>query len=75
MDSEDLLQQREAAANYFAMCLLMPKDFLIKDFAEYCPNGIDLVDDPQVQKLADRYRVSLQLMLIRLHQLELIGIA
>ena len=34
-----------------------------------CPYGLDLVDEPAVKGLADKYRVSEQMMIIRLCQL------
>ena len=59
--------KKEAEANYFAMCLLMPEDFLVKDVKEL--GGIELEDDAKVKTLAKKYKVSTQLMTLRLGQL------
>jgi Zn-dependent peptidase ImmA (M78 family) len=67
-------KQLEADANEFAMCLLMPRDFLVRDFTELCPEGIDIVEDPRILKLAERYKVTPQMMMLRLVQLELIRV-
>jgi Zn-dependent peptidase ImmA (M78 family) len=58
---------REAEANAFAMELLMPTDFLLRDLKQM--GGIDLADDVQVGKLAKKYRVAVSLMAIRIGQL------
>ncbi len=63
----------EWEANMFAMALLMPRDFLIPDFKAKFPYGMDVEHDEGIAKLAKRYNVSVQLMILRLHQLELIG--
>ena len=57
----------EKEANLFAMCLLMPEDFVkveikkIKDF--------DLCSDEHMKKLAQKFRVPQSLMAIRVGQL------
>lgn len=52
-------------ANYFAMHLLMPTQFLLRDIGD----GIDLTDDREVERLAKRYKVPQSLMAIRLNDL------
>jgi Zn-dependent peptidase ImmA (M78 family) len=65
-------RQRERDASLFAMMLLMPRDFLTRDFEQMCPDGIDIEHDERIVQLAKRYQVSTQLMLLRLIQLNLI---
>jgi Zn-dependent peptidase ImmA (M78 family) len=66
---EQSVEDREA--NYFAMCLLMPEQFLRRDIAEM--GGIDLTEDRPIRKLAQRYGVSVAMMALRLRQLQLTG--
>lgn len=56
----------EDEANYFAMCLLMPEEFVRRDLALIGPV---CWDDPKLKKLADQYKVEFPLFLIRLGQL------
>ena len=58
-------------ANAFAMELLMPEAWLRRDVAKM--GGIDIEDDKKVKKLAERYRVSVQAMTLRLGQILAIG--
>jgi Zn-dependent peptidase ImmA (M78 family) len=57
----------EAEANSFAMELLMPTEFLLRDLKQM--GGIDLADDVQITKLAKKYRVAISLMAIRIGQI------
>lgn len=57
----------EHEANVFAMELLMPTKFLLKDLKAM--GGIDVADDAGIAKLAKKYRVSQALMAIRIGQL------
>lgn len=57
----------EAEANAFAMELLMPTEFLLRDLKQM--GGIDLADDAQITRLAKKYRVAVSLMAIRIGQL------
>ena len=66
---EQSVEDREA--DYFAMCLLMPEQFLRRDIAEM--GGIDLTEDRPIRKLAQRYGVSVAMMALRLGQLQLTG--
>lgn len=59
----DSVENREA--NHFAMHLLMPTKFLLKDIE----GGIDLTDDAAVKRLADRYKVPVALMALRLREI------
>lgn len=61
----------EAEANYFAMCLLMPEEFLRADFPKHRGKYSELED--VLESLADQYKVSTVHMTIRLTQLKLIG--
>lgn len=61
----------DSDANYFAMCLLMPED-LLRCEVKKCQCG-DIFDDRWVQRLADRFKVEKNLMLIRLGQLGFIA--
>jgi Zn-dependent peptidase ImmA (M78 family) len=54
-------------ANAFAMALLMPEDWLRRDIEKL--GGIDIEDVQKVGKLAKRYRVSVQVMTLRIGQL------
>lgn len=64
--------QVEREANYFAMCLLMPEHFVRQEIKEIFKNGIDILEDKNIKKLADKFQVSEQLMIMRLTQLEII---
>jgi Zn-dependent peptidase ImmA (M78 family) len=57
----------EVAANQFAAALLMPRDFVFRDFAR-----LGRLDDEEVQKLALRYQVSELALQLRLRNLGLI---
>lgn len=54
----------DAEATAFAMELLMPREWVLRD-----SKGLDLLDEPAVEKLAKRYRVSPTLMAIRIGEL------
>lgn len=53
--------QMEHEANLFAMELLMPFDFVVKDM-----KGLDLTDDQEIERLANRYRVPRGVMAMRI---------
>lgn len=55
------LDRMNAEANAFAMELLMPTKFLLRDAA-----GVDLCDDNAVAKLAKKYGVPAAVMAARL---------
>lgn len=55
-------------ANYFAICLLMPEEFVRREI-EKIPSGLDVSDDRQMTTLAGKFNVSIGLMAIRLSQL------
>ena len=61
----------DSEANAFAMELLMPENWLRRDVAKM--GGIDIEDDKKVKKLAERYKVSVQAMTVRLGQILAIG--
>lgn len=54
----------EKEANEFAMRLLVPTEFLLKDMEA----GIDLTDDRAVERMAHRYRVPVAVMVLRIQQ-------
>lgn len=56
----------EAEANHFAMCLLMPRDWVRRDIQTM--GGIDPMDAKAIKKLADRYGVAPSLMAVRIGQ-------
>lgn len=56
----------EREANEFAMNLLVPTSFLKADLAKM--GGIDIEDDKAVYKLAQKYKVSVQVMTLRIGQ-------
>jgi Zn-dependent peptidase ImmA (M78 family) len=60
-------KEMEEEANLFAMCLLIPEDFIRLDMAKIGPLNLD--EDARIAKLAVRYGVSLQLMVNRLTRL------
>ena len=62
------IEQEEREANYFAMCLLIPEAMLRADLAEMFPGGVDVVNN-DIERLADRYKVSRELMTLRLADL------
>jgi len=63
--TEDQIMQAEA--NAFAMELLMPADWLRADIEKL--GGIDIEDDAALTKLAKKYRVSMQVMAVRIGEL------
>ena len=67
------VSQEDEEANYFAMCLLMPADFVEAEIKK-C-GLIDLTDErsPGLKKLARKFGVSEALMTIRLGQLGYYG--
>lgn len=69
----------EIEANLFTMALLMPEEWLRRDCRMMFDivkgsrgPGFDIEHDPRIEQLADRYRVSTQLMTIRLVDLGLL---
>lgn len=60
MDTET----QDAEANLFALELLMPFDWIVKDAA-----GVDLTDDAAIEKLAKKYGVPAATMAIRIGQI------
>ena len=59
----------EDEANAFAMELLMPTAFLRADLKAL--GSFDLEDPKPIRKLAEKYKVSEQVMLIRIARLKL----
>lgn len=54
-------ERQDAEANAFAMELLMPFDWIVRD-----ANGIDLCDERAVAKLAKKYAVAPTVMAVRI---------
>jgi hypothetical protein len=65
-DSEAEQQEREA--NLFAMCLLMPEDFVWKEIKRMGGN-FDIEDGRSIKQLAEKFKVSVPVMTLRLGQL------
>jgi Zn-dependent peptidase ImmA (M78 family) len=63
--TEDL-RWMDVEANAFAMELLMPTEWLMRDLG---PSGIDIEDEKRMGALAKRYRVSLPVMIARIAML------
>lgn len=63
------LDLREAEANEFAAALLMPQSMLKRDLND---GPIDALDEDAVKVLAQRYRVSVQALTIRLVRLDFV---
>lgn len=61
-----LEEQQEWEASYFAMHLLVPTDMLRRDLDKL--GGFDIENDPRLAGLANKYQVSLQVMLFRIHE-------
>lgn len=59
--------REEIEANAFAARFLMPSDMLKPDLEEM--GAIDAVDESAIRTLAQKYQVSTQALLIRIHQL------
>lgn len=56
-------RQMHAEANMFALEILIPFEFIIKD-----GRGVDIADDEAVKRLADKYKVPAAVMALRLGQ-------
>lgn len=65
----------EIRANRFAAALLMPADWVQRDFQHLTASGTDWEDDETgpIRKMATQYDVSFSAMLIRLVELKLIA--
>lgn len=57
----------EIEANWFAAELLMPSGLIAQDMAHF--GGTDILDEEQILRLARRYRVSAQALLLRVTNL------
>lgn len=64
--SKTTQKPEEIEANIFAAQLLMPKRLLIKELSD---GELDLTDDDQIAKLAQKYKVSQQALSYRLANL------
>lgn len=64
MNDDEIIEKE---ANYFAMCLLMPEPWVRRDVKAL--GGIDIEDDLAIHKLAQKYKVSTQLMTLRIAQI------
>jgi len=58
----------EAEANAFAMELLMPEQFVRDELAKL--KGFDLLNDAHVKTLADKFKVGVPVMAMRLGQIK-----
>lgn len=66
VDIDEQPSDIEREANAFAMELLIPTDFLKAELQKI--GGIDIEDDPAIAKLAHKFKVSVQVMTLRLGQ-------
>ena len=57
----------EREADYFARCLLMPREFVIRDIKAL--GGVDPSDDLHMGMLAKKYQVSISMMAMRVYEL------
>lgn len=64
----DYIKQDDREANYFAMCLLMPEQFVRKEVAAM-GGRFDMADDNQLKILAKRFEVGVGMMTLRLSQI------
>lgn len=55
-------------ADYFAMCLLMPEEFVRREVRS--AGGIDIADDKGMAKLAKKFGVSTTAMALRIGQIK-----
>lgn len=62
---------REAEANHFGACLLMPKDRVFDELKEISPSGV--VREETIKEMAKRFEVSEAAMTVRLTVLGLAG--
>lgn len=60
-------EEIEREANQFAMELLMPEAFMKAEMAKLGP--FDIEDDQAIKKLANKFKVSIPVMTIRIGQL------
>jgi Zn-dependent peptidase ImmA (M78 family) len=67
MHDDDVMRTMHREANAFAMELLIPELFIRLDLEKM--GHLDLEDEPKIEKLARRYKVSRQVMTIRLGQI------
>lgn len=55
-------------ADYFAMCLLMPEEFVRQEVRSM--GGFDIEDEKAMRVLARKFQVSVPLMALRLGQIK-----
>lgn len=60
-------EMEDREANCFAMCLLMPAEFVRREVQAM--GGIDIEDEKAMAKLAKKFGVSVPLMALRLGQI------
>lgn len=64
------MKDEEAEANYFAMCLLMPEDFVRAEIRKL--RSFDLNNEKQMAELARKFQVSVAHIALRLGQLGIV---
>jgi Zn-dependent peptidase ImmA (M78 family) len=62
-------QEQDEEANYFAMCLLMPREMVRAELDAHGP--LDMHDDKSIANLARKFGVSVPIFCLRLQQLKL----
>ena len=60
-------EEMDAEANQFALALLMPAEMVRREVAKM--KGFDICENSDIKKLADKFRVPVTAMAIRLGQL------
>lgn len=60
-------EQMNAEANAFALELLMPEDWIVREVR--AAGGVDIEDSHRLEALAKRFRVSVNMMIFRLGQI------
>lgn len=68
MKSDNESERQEIEANAFAMCLLMPEEFVLKEI-NHMGGNFDIENSKIIKKLAKKFRVSMPIMTLRIGQL------
>lgn len=57
------MKDKEQEANYFALCLLMPEEFIAEYLSQH---HVDMADDKAVTQMARAFQVPASVMALRL---------
>ncbi len=71
IQEKEIFEMQEREANYFALCLLMPEQFVREyvDRAKFKNYGVDLASDKFITEMGKHFQVPLTAAAIRLCQL------